>query len=67
MKPNAKEFAEEWIAAWNAHDLDRILAHYTDDFEITSPMIKVALGVETGTLKGKDAIRKYWQAALAKV
>ena len=30
----ARRFAEEWIAAWNAHDLERILAHYTDDFDV---------------------------------
>jgi len=50
---NAREFAAEWIAAWNSHDLDRILEHYSDDFEITTPMIKMAMGVDTGCLKGK--------------
>jgi hypothetical protein len=30
-------------------------------------MIKVALGVETGTLKGKKKIRNYWKAAFNKV
>jgi ketosteroid isomerase-like protein len=29
----AEAFASEWIEAWNSHDLDRILAHYSDDFE----------------------------------
>lgn len=24
----ARRLAEEWYAAWNAHDLERILAHY---------------------------------------
>ena len=24
------QIAEEWITAWNAHDLDRIPAHYAD-------------------------------------
>ncbi len=24
-------FAIEWEAAWNAHDLNRILAHYAED------------------------------------
>lgn len=28
------DFAHEWIAAWNAHDLERILAHYADDVEL---------------------------------
>lgn len=32
----ARRFAADWIAAWNRHDLDAILAHYTDDFEMRS-------------------------------
>jgi hypothetical protein len=28
----ANHFAEDWIAAWNAHDLQRILAHYAWTF-----------------------------------
>lgn len=60
------KFAQNWIADWNSHDLDEILSHYTDDFEITTPMIKMALGNDTGTLKGKQAIREYWEQALQK-
>lgn len=61
----AQEFAEEWIAAWNSHDLERILAHYRDDFEMHSPLIIDRMGVPSGTLKGKHAIRPYWQIGLA--
>ena len=44
--PNwARRFAEERIAAWNAHDLERILPHYSDDFEIHSPLIVERMGV----------------------
>ena len=67
MKTDATKFANEWIESWNSHDLDRILSHYSDNFEITSPMIKVASGMETGTLKGKKVIRNYWEAAFKKV
>ena len=35
----AKQFATEWISAWNAHDLDAILSHYVDDFEMSSPVM----------------------------
>ena len=35
----ANQFATEWIAAWNAHDLDRVLSHYEDDFEMSSPIV----------------------------
>ena len=57
----------EWVAAWNARDLERVLALYADDFEMTSPHI-VGLGFDaSGTLRGKDKVRKYWAFALASV
>jgi len=67
MLPDIKKFAQEWIESWNSHDLDRILSHYSDDFEITTPMIKVALNIESGSLKGKASVRRYWEAALKKI
>jgi ketosteroid isomerase-like protein len=63
----ARHFAAEWIDAWNSHDLDRILSHYTDDFEMSSPLIVQFMGEPTGTLKGKAAIREYWAKALARI
>jgi ketosteroid isomerase-like protein len=63
----AQHFAAEWIDAWNSHDLDRILSHYTDDFEMSSPLIVQIMGEPTGTLKGKAAIREYWAKALARI
>lgn len=66
MDPNwALGFAEEWIAAWNAHDLERILSRYNDDFEMRSPLIVERMWVSSRTLKGKEAIRPYWQIGLA--
>ena len=61
----AEKFAREWIAAWNAHDLERIFGHYTDDFEMTSPLIVERMNEPSGTLRGKDAIRPYWSRGLA--
>jgi hypothetical protein len=60
----ADHFAQEWIAAWNSHDLDRILSHYTDDFEMSSPRIIQVAGESSGILKGKEAIGAYWRMAL---
>src|SRR4051812_27812211 len=54
-------FAEEWVSAWNAHDLDHILGHYSDHFEMTTPFIVKLRGEFTGTLKGKEQVRAYWQ------
>jgi len=60
----AERFAREWVAAWNAHDLERILSHYEDDFEMSSPVIVRLVGEASGTLRGKPAIRAYWAKAL---
>lgn len=63
----ALRFTDEWIAAWNSRDLDRILSHYTDDFEMASPVIVEFMGEPSGTLKGKAAVREYWSRALARI
>ena len=58
------DFSNEWIAAWNSHDLPRILSHYSDDFEMSSPYIAQIAGEPSGTLKGKLKVGAYWQNAL---
>ncbi len=63
-KEQAQRFAKEWIDAWNAHDLDAILAHYSDDFEMTSPFIVTVMNEPSGTIKGKQNVRAYWQKAI---
>lgn len=60
----AEHFAEEWVESWNSHDLERVLSHYTDDFEMTSPNIIRSMGEPSGRLVGKDAMREYWGPAL---
>jgi ketosteroid isomerase-like protein len=64
---DAQKFAEKWIESWNSHNLNEILTHYSDDIEITTPMIKLALGVDSGSLKGKELVADYWQKALQKI
>jgi hypothetical protein len=63
-KAFADHFATDWIESWNAHDLDRILSHYIEDFEMSSPIIIKVAGEPSGTLKGKDAVGSYWAKAL---
>ena len=60
----AEDFAREWEKAWNAHDLEEILSHYSEDFQMTSPFIPTAMDEATGTLKGKDKVGEYWLKAL---
>jgi hypothetical protein len=57
-------FAADWVAAWNRRDLDAVLGHYADGVEFTSPFAVRLTG--DGTVRGKDALRAYFAAALAK-
>ena len=60
----ASEFAQDWVSAWNGKDLPRILSHYSDDVEFTSPFI-VLRGIDpNGRVAGKQALSDYWSAAL---
>lgn len=64
---DAKKFANTWIESWNSHDLNDILNHYSDDIEITTPMIKLAAGINSGSLKGKENVKEYWRKALERI
>lgn len=62
-----RQFAERWIEAWNQHDLDAVLTHFSDDFEFSSPLISQFAGEASGRLVGKDAVRAYWQLGLSRL
>jgi hypothetical protein len=59
-----KEFALEWIKAWNLHDLDAIMSHYDDDVVLTSPVAAKLLNCPSGTVEGKPALREYFRRGL---
>jgi ketosteroid isomerase-like protein len=64
-KDQVQKFAEEWVQAFNSHDLDRILSHYHPDVVLISPVAAQILDDPSGTVKGKDALRAYFQKGLA--
>lgn len=61
----AERFARDWVTAWNDRDLDAVLALFADDAEFHSPRIAKVTGEAEASLKGKAAIRAYWEKALA--
>lgn len=61
----ATAFAHAWIAAWNAHDLETVLALFADDVRFTSPKAQALTG--SPTLNGKDALHRYWSLALQRI
>jgi predicted ester cyclase len=60
----AREFAQDWVDAWNSHDLERILTHYDDQVLLASPIALKLLGGD-GTVRGKSALREYFLRGLA--
>lgn len=63
----ALDMAQDWIDSWNSHDLDRILSHYTEDFEMSSPIIAQLMGLPSGRLVGKEVVEDYWRVALSRI
>jgi hypothetical protein len=61
----AQKIAEEWWDAWNQHDLNAIMSHYSENIVFTSPLIIKITGESSGTLQGKSALRKYFSQGLA--
>jgi len=60
-----ERFTDEWIAAWNNHDLEAILSHYDDAVVLRSPTAARIVPGSGGVISGKEALRSYWTAALS--
>ena len=63
----AEQFTNEWLDAWNSHDLERILSHFTDDVVFTSPVAIRVLEGSDGVIRGKAALRHYWGIGLERI
>lgn len=61
----AERFAAEWYAAWNSHDLEAILSHYTDDIVFHSSRIRIVTGNNVDTTTNKADLRAYWSQSLS--
>jgi ketosteroid isomerase-like protein len=64
LRPDPQGFAEAWVAAWNAHDLEAVLSHYAEAIVFVSPNSTRFTGDPTGRVEGKAALRDYWAKAL---
>ncbi len=62
--PFARQFAHEWVEAWNSHDIDRILDHYDDQVVLISPVALTLLNNGTGIVQGKPALCDYFLRGL---
>jgi hypothetical protein len=63
----SRQFARDWVKAWNDHDLERILSHYAEDVVFHSPRIRMVTGRDVDRVSGKAELRDYWGQALARL
>jgi predicted ester cyclase len=63
-RDEARNLANDWIAAWNARDLDLVMMHYEDTIELTSPVAAQLLGTSDGRVVGKANLRAYFKRGL---
>jgi len=64
---HAEEFAAGWVKAWNEHDLDALLAHFAEHVTFTSPVAARLLDGSDGVVRGKAALRAYWEEGLRRM
>jgi len=58
-------FAGEWAAAWNARDTDRVLEAFSENITFVSPTALAVVG--SATIRGKAALRAYWNQAMSRI
>ncbi len=56
--------AQRWLAAFNAKDLDGLLALYQDDAVHVSPKLRDWRPETKGEIRGVPALRAWWRDAL---
>jgi ketosteroid isomerase-like protein len=67
MDIDPRQFATEWAAAWNAHDVEAVLRHFHEDATFSSPFAALVSPESKGRLVGKAAIRDYWAIGIARI
>lgn len=66
-RERAQSFAEEWVTAWNRHDVDSLLEHFAQDAVFTSPVAASIVEGSNGVIRGKGALRAYWNEGVRRI
>ena len=56
----------DWIEAWNAHDVERVLTHYSEQVVLVAQGVRSRLGHADATARGKNELREYLRLGLAR-
>lgn len=63
MSADPGDVARRWLAAFNAGDVEALIALYAEDAVHESPKVRKAVPGSDGRLVGKAAMRDWWQDA----
>lgn len=63
----ASSFVDSWVGAWSTSEVDRILSHFADDPQFTSPIAARQLADTGDVLGGKDGLRFNWHLGLDRI
>jgi limonene-1,2-epoxide hydrolase len=61
------DLARAWLRAFNAHDVEALVELYDGGATHTSPKIRAQFPETGGKVVGRDALRAWWEGAIARV
>jgi ketosteroid isomerase-like protein len=64
-REDGETFARRWADAWNGRAIERVLEQFSPNVVFTSPTALAIVG--SPTVRGKEALRAYWAAALERI
>jgi hypothetical protein len=65
IQSDLRRLVENWIEAWNAHDLDRIMAHYAPTVVFEANTVVKRWNRPDGCLHGIDELREHFRRGLS--
>jgi ketosteroid isomerase-like protein len=60
-KNKLMELVRDWLSAWNSRNIERLMNHYHENVELSSPTIVKRWNIATGKITGKEALRKHFE------
>jgi hypothetical protein len=64
---DGERLADEWIEAWNSHELEAIMALYSPAVSFQTPTIIDTLGVPDGLVTGSAKLREHFARGLERL
>ena len=59
------QFAQQWIDAWNRHDVATLMSFYAENIQLRSPLAKVY--AQDGLIRNKKELEVYWTEVLRRL